>query len=141
VTSILAIAGATLAFRVVTLLYGQFFDLYQQWLGYILIWTSPWVAIVIVDYFLRHGRYDPVDLMRWRGRYWYRGGVFWPGMIAFLAGLGAFFLFSNSEMFSSPLMTQYFAGTDLSFEGGMATAALVYYALARRRVAPGGSEV
>jgi hypothetical protein len=34
-------------------------------------------------------------------------------------------------MVASPLMTGYFGGTDLSFEAGIAVAALVYYGLAR----------
>jgi NCS1 family nucleobase:cation symporter-1 len=133
VTSILAIAFVTLAVRMLTLIYGHFFDLYQQWLQYILIWTCPWVAIVVVDYFLRGGRYDGADLMAWgRGRYWYKDGLFRPGLIAFFAGLAAFFLFANSDMFASPLMTRWFDGADLSFEAGMLAAGLIYYALARR---------
>jgi cytosine/uracil/thiamine/allantoin permease len=73
--------------------------------------------------------------MLWgRGRYWYRHGIFWPGLAAFLAGLAASFLFSNSDMYSSPLMIRYFGGTDLSFEAGMLVAALVYYALCARIV-------
>jgi len=132
VTSILAIAGITLAFRAVTLIYGRFFDLYQQWLDYILIWTCPWVAIVVVDYFMRGGRYDSADLMRWgSGRYWFQSGVFWPGIAAFFAGLGAFFLGANSDMYASPLMTRYFGGADLSFEAGITVAAVVYYGLAQ----------
>jgi NCS1 family nucleobase:cation symporter-1 len=133
ITSMLVIALATLAFRIFTMLHGHALDLYEQWLGYILIWTCPWVAIVIVDYFMRDGEYDGTDLMLWgRGRYWYSGGIYWPGILAFLLGLGASFLFANGDLYASPLMTRFFGGTDLSFESGLIVAGLIYYFMKRR---------
>jgi nucleobase:cation symporter-1, NCS1 family len=133
ITSLLVIAFATLAFRIYTMLHGHALDLYEQWLGYILVWTCPWVAIVVVDYFMRDGEYDGEDLMRWgAGRYWYSGGICWAGMLAFLIGLGASFLFANGDLYASPLMTRYFGGTDLSFEAALIAAALIYYLLKRR---------
>ena len=133
IASMLLIAVLTLAFRVFTLYYGHAIDLYEQWLGYILIWTGPWISIVVLDYFMRGGTYSHRDLMTWGGgRYWYSGGVLWAGVIAFLVGLGASLLFSNSEMFASPLMTQLLGGTDLSFEAGMLVSGGLYYVLSRR---------
>jgi nucleobase:cation symporter-1, NCS1 family len=135
VASLLLIAAATLAFRVFTLLYGHVLDLYERWLGYILIWPGPWVSIVVVDYFLRGGSYSGTDLMQWRGsHYWYRGGVGWRGIAAFGLGLAASLAFSNSDLYASPLMTKWFGGTDLSFEGGMLVAGLLYYVLSARVV-------
>jgi NCS1 family nucleobase:cation symporter-1 len=128
VRSLLLIAAATLAFRVFTLLYGHALDLYEQWLGYIVIWTGPWVAIVVVDYFLRGGSYDSADLMRWgRGRYWFRGGIRWAGLVAFLCGLAASVLCSNSDLYASPLMIRFLGGSDLSFEAGIVAAGTVYW--------------
>lgn len=136
VTAMLVIAASTLLFRIFTMMYGHALDLYAQWLGYILLWTCPWVAIVIVDYFLRRGVYESGDLMLWgRGRYWYTSGIYFPGVAAFLVGLGASFLFANGDTYVSPLMVKYFGGTDVSFEAGMIVAGLLYYALSRR--APG----
>ena len=135
VASMLVIAAATLLFRVFTMLYGHALDLYQQWLGYILTWTCPWVAIVVVDFFMRDGEYDTKDLMLWgRGRYWYSSGVYWPGISAFLIGLAATFLFANGDLYKSPLMIKYFGGTDLSFEAGLLIAGLVYFGLNRFEV-------
>lgn len=132
VQSILLIGAFTLVFRILTLLYGHFFDLYQQWLTYIIIWTCPWVAIVVLDYFMRKGNYVAKDLMKWKeGEYWYNGGVFLPGVIAFIVGLGVAILFSNSSMYTSPLMTKYFGGADLSFEVGILVAGLLYWLLAK----------
>jgi NCS1 family nucleobase:cation symporter-1 len=133
IASMLLIAVLTLAFRVFTLYYGHAIDLYEQWLGYILIWTGPWISIVVLDFFLRSGKYEHRDLMTWGGGcYWYSGGVLWAGVIAFVLGLGASLLFSNSDMFSSPLMTRLLGGTDLSFEAGMLVSGALYYFLGRR---------
>lgn len=135
VTSLLVIAAATLVFRVATLLSGSSFSLYEQFLEYILVWTCPWAAIVIVDYFVRQGEYDGTDLMRWgSGRYWYKAGIFWPGLAAFAIGLAASFLFANSDLYASPLMTGLFGGADLSFEAGLLVSGAVYWLLVRSRV-------
>ncbi len=136
IASMFLIAVLTLAFRVFTLFYGHAIDLYEQWLGYILIWTGPWIAIVVLDYFMRGGRYSHADLMRWHGGgYWYSGGILWPGVAAFLLGLAASLGFTNSDLYHSPLMTHLFGGTDLSFEAGMLVAGVVYYLAVKRRLA------
>jgi len=127
VACMLLIAALTLAFRAYTLLHGHALDLYQRWLGYILIWTGPWISIVVVDFFLRGGRYFGADLMQWGGgRYWYRAGIHWPGVAAFISGLAASVLFGNSDLYASPLMTGLFGGTDLSVEAGMLVSGSLY---------------
>jgi NCS1 family nucleobase:cation symporter-1 len=132
IACLFVIAAATLAFRVFTLLYGHALDLYERWLGYVLIWTGPWIAIVVVDYFMRRGRYFGRDLMQWGGGcYWYRSGICWEGVGAFVVGLTASVFFSNSDLYASPLM-KVFGGTDLSFEAGILSAGLVYYGLKGR---------
>jgi len=138
IASMFLIAALTLAFRIFTLFYGHAIDLYEQWLGYILIWTGPWIAIVVLDYFMRSGRYSHPDLMKWgSGRYWYSGGVLWAGVVAFVLGLAASVLFSNSDLFHSPLMTGLLGGTDLSFEAGMLVAGVIYYLTSRRSIDTG----
>jgi NCS1 family nucleobase:cation symporter-1 len=135
VTSMLLIAAATLAFRVFTLFYGHALELYERWLGYLLIWTGPWISVLLVDHFLRGGRYSASGLMQWGGgEYWYRGGVRWQGLLAFLVGLAASVLFSNSDLYASPLMLGLFGGTDLSFEAGILAAGLLYFSLTKREM-------
>jgi len=132
IASMLLIAALTLAFRAYTLFHGHALDLYERWLGYLLIWTAPWISIVVIDYFIRGGRYSAPDLMHWGGgRYWYRSGIHWPGVIAFASGLAASVLFSNSDLYVSPLMTGLFGGTDLSFEAGMLVSGLLYLIMTR----------
>ncbi len=131
--SLAVIALFTVFVRVAVVYYGEFFDVYQNFLNYMVFWTGPWAAIVIVDYFLRDGRYNSVDLMKWgTGRYWYRSGIFWPGVSAFAVGIILSLIFSNSSSFVSPLMSNVLGWGDLSFEAGIISAALVYWVLARQ---------
>jgi len=135
--SLVIVAAFTLGVRVLTVLYGHFYDVYQNFLALLVYWTGPWAAIVITDHFLRRGQYDPVDLMSWgRGRYWYRKGVHWPGVIAFLGGVAASLACANSDTFASPLALHYLGGADLSLEAGLVVAAALYYRLARGRIDP-----
>ena len=137
--SLAVIAGFTLVVRVVTVYYGQFYEVYQQFLTYLVFWTTPWAAIVITDYFLRGGRYDTRDLMRWgAGRYWFGNGCAWAGLIAFVIGTAAS-VACYSPAYESPLARTLFGGADLSFEIGLGLSALIYYALARRRLGPVGA--
>ena len=133
VTSLTIIAVFTLVVRVVTVYYGQFYELYQGFLNYMVFWTAPWAAIVIVDYFLRGGRYQADAWMKWgRGAYWYNHGIFWPGVVALVTGTVASVLFSNSPAYVSPLMRDYLGWGDLSFEFGLFFAGATYFMLARR---------
>jgi NCS1 family nucleobase:cation symporter-1 len=133
VQGILVIAAFTLVFRILTLLYGQFFGLYQQWLTYILIWTCPWITIVVADYFMRGGNYNSIDLMKWgEGEYWYKGGIYWPAMICFLLGMAVSILFTNSAMYASPLMINSFGGADLSYFAGILITLVLYWLWARK---------
>ncbi|WP_109480202.1 cytosine permease [Paraburkholderia sp. C35] len=133
ITSLAVIALFTLTFRVVTVFYGQFFDMYQVFLNYMVFWTAPWAAIVVVDYFMRGGKYRADDWMKWgSGAYWYTGGVFWPGVIAWALGIVASILFSNSPTYVSPLMRDVLGWGDLSFEFSFLVGGGVYFALARR---------
>jgi NCS1 family nucleobase:cation symporter-1 len=136
VQSLVVIAGFTLIVRIVTVYYGQFYDLFQQFLEYLVFWTMPWAAIVITDYFMRDGRYHPRDLMRWgAGEYWYDNGCGWAGVLAFLIGTAACVASSYSPAYESPLAKALFGGADLSFEVGLVVPALTYWLLARRRLA------
>jgi NCS1 family nucleobase:cation symporter-1 len=138
--SLLVIAVFTLAVRIVTVYYGQFYDVYQKFLEYLVFWTTPWAAIVITDYFMRKGRYNTRDLMRWgAGEYWFQNGCAWPGLIAFLVGTAASVAFSNSPSFESPLARNFLGGADLSFEIGLVVPAALYYCLARRQIGAVGA--
>jgi NCS1 family nucleobase:cation symporter-1 len=128
VQGVLVIGAATLLFRIATLLYGDFFTLYEEWLIYIIVWTCPWVSILLVDYYLRDANYDARELMKWgEGEYWYVNGIFWPAMVSFIAGMAVSLLFTNSSLYASPFMLEYFGGADLSYFAGIGVSAGMYY--------------
>nr|WP_294867243.1 cytosine permease [uncultured Pseudogulbenkiania sp.] len=134
VASLGIIALFTLGFRVMTVFYGSFYSVYETFLGYMVFWTGPWAAIITVDYFMRKGRYNSADMMKWgQGDYWYNKGIFWPGLIAWLAGISVSVLFSNSPVFASPLMTKVLGWGDVGFEFGLLVPGLLYYFLAKNQ--------
>lgn len=140
--SLAVIAVFTLIVRVVTVYYGQFYEVYQQFLTYLVFWTTPWAAIVITDYFMRGGHYDARDLMQWGGgEYWFARGVSWAGLVAFVVGVAGSVAFSNSPAYESPVAKAVLGGADLSFEIGLLVPALIYYLLARRRLGVVGASV
>ncbi len=115
---------------------GQFNTYYTDFLGLLIIWLAPWLAIYAVDALLRRQRYDAaalVDTSR-RGRYWRNGGLFLPGIIAQLLGMTASALWISSAAFHGPLSTAA-GGSDFSVFTGLGVGGLAYWLLARRAVA------
>lgn len=48
----------------------------------------PLLGVLAADYFVvRGGRYEPAELLRPGGAYWYRGGVNWPAVAVWAAGV------------------------------------------------------
>lgn len=135
IASLAIITIFTICMRIAVVYSGDFFNVYQNFLNTMVFWTGPWAAIMIVDYFLRGGRYKPDAIMQWSGgAYWYHQGVFWPGMIAFFMGIVVSVVFSNSETFTSPLMVHVLGWGDLGFETGIVSAGLTYWLLARGQI-------
>ena len=135
-SSLLIIAVFTIVIRAIVLVEGNFIGAYETFLAYMSYWIAPWAAIVVTDYFMRGGRYDAAEMMRWRpSAYWYDKGLFWPGIVAFLAGVATCLAFSNSSTFASPLMTGMLHMGDFSFEAGIIVAVPLYWLLAKRMVA------
>lgn len=105
-----------------------------DFLLFMLVWFGPWVAIFLIDFLLRRGRYEPTSLMDTRGgRYWRHGGVHWPGVAAQLAGMCAAAAWINTPVWQGPLSTATH-GADLSIVTGAGVAAIVYLATARTNV-------
>jgi NCS1 nucleoside transporter family len=115
---------------------GQFNTYYTDFLGLLIIWLAPWLAIYVVDALLRRQRYDAaalVDTSR-QGRYWRNGGLFLPGIAAQLLGMAASALWISSAAFVGPLSTAA-GGSDFSVFTGLGVGGLAYWLLARRAVA------
>lgn len=114
----------------------NFMALYAQWLSLTLILLCPWVAILLVDYFVRRGQYDAEALHTWgKGPYWYSGGVNWPALGVYVVGVLAALAFANSTLWQSPIATGALGGADLSLFAGLIVTGVLYYFLARYQLA------
>jgi NCS1 family nucleobase:cation symporter-1 len=114
---------------------GSFNKYYSEFLGVLIIWLAPWIAIYGVDYLMRRGRYDAAALVQdgRRGRYWRTGGVHLPGVAAQLIGMIAAAAWIDSAAYVGPLSSAT-GGSDFSVFTGIVAAGLAYWLLARRGV-------
>ncbi|HXP22114.1 MAG TPA: cytosine permease [Streptosporangiaceae bacterium] len=120
---------------------GKFFSLLAAFLLFIIVWLGPWCAIYLIDSWLRKNRYDTGGLLNERGRYYRRGGVFWPAIIAQVVGMiaAAVWLnaFSSTALsYEGPLASRIGGsfGSDFSVFMGLIVGGIVYYVLAARTV-------
>lgn len=109
---------------------------YENFLLLIAYWITPFLAVVLVDYWLRRGEYDEALFFDRRYRPW-------QGAVSMLAGIAASVPFWNQTLFLGPVPRARPELGDLSFFVGFVVTAVVYYALVagmrRRAGAPEGS--
>jgi NCS1 family nucleobase:cation symporter-1 len=125
----------------IILFHGNFYADFSGFLLYIVVWLSAWFGILMVDYLLRRGRYDPPALAAERGGvYWRNGGIHWPAIIAQALGMVAALLWINADFavpsYVGPISSHFpgLQGGDLSWAIGIVVGGGVYYLLARRGV-------
>jgi NCS1 family nucleobase:cation symporter-1 len=110
--------------------------LYSEMLSLLIVFFAPWFAIYVTDWLLRRGRYDPASLVSdgRGGRYWRKGGVHVPGVVAMIAGMAATLMWlDDAPTYVGPLSSRTH-GSDFSIFMGIGVAAAVYWVLARRSV-------
>ena len=118
----------------ITIFNSNFNRLYSDFLSLLIVWLSPWLAIYLIDWWMRRGRYDAPALLQDRGgRYWRSGGFHIPGVVAQVAGMAASCLWIDTSAFVGPLSSRT-DGSDLSFFMGLFVGGAVYWLLARRSV-------
>ncbi len=138
------------ALCLVITLYAIFNASFSQYLkdfvNLVIIWIAPWVAIYLVDWWMRRSRYVPAELQRTdkEGLYYRKGGVFWPaivaqavGMFAAITGLAATPPIVLPHWLNSVYVAtkdSYGYGADFSIFMGMAVAGLIYLGLGWRGV-------
>ena len=93
------------------------------------------MAIYLIDYFLRRGRYDSRALLDPRpGIYFRNGGLHWQGLIAMAVGMAAAASWLDAyPAWTSPL-TNHTGGADFSVFMGALFGGGIYWLLARRSV-------
>jgi purine-cytosine permease-like protein len=107
----------------------------------IIVCTTPWVIIMTIGFLQRRGFYLPDHLQVFNrgqrgGAYWFRGGVNWRGMAAWIPAAIVGLLFVNIPgQFEGPLRNMAedigiagLAGVDISLLVSMALSAVLYVA-------------
>src|SRR5215212_4949943 len=126
----------TLAF--VFILVGRLaFDLLgsvNAFIGAIIICTTPWMIIMAIGYWVRRGYYSPTDVQvfnegRLGGRYWFRSGVNWRGMAAWIPSAVLGLLFANYPPLIEGPFRNAAGGIDLSLLVSIGLAAVIYLVL------------
>ncbi|MFE2933537.1 purine-cytosine permease family protein [Streptomyces sp. NPDC059278] len=106
-----------------------------SFLSLLIIVFAPWGGVFLADMIMRRCRYDAPALHAGPdGAYWYRSGYHPAGMTALLVGMVFAALTCDSELWTGPLVAPL-GGADLTLLGSVVSG-LVYWALARRTVAP-----
>lgn len=112
----------------------SFAHAFDKWMVSILVWISPWAGVMLVDFFvLRRGRLDVAALYREAEDSPY-GSVNRAGLAALAVGIvaGWSWQYGLIPAMQGPV-ARALGNTDFSWLSGGAVAAVVYYALARRR--------
>ncbi len=126
--------------RTYTELTTSFLGFYEDFLLLTYLWVPAWAAVLLIDFFVfRRGRYAAEQLTQGRqGFYWYRRGIFWRALIAWLLGFLATIPFISSatlpwlsQPWQGPL-AHLLGGMDISGIAGAVVSGLLYYVLGRR---------
>jgi purine-cytosine permease-like protein len=126
------VCGALAAYAVFS---SRFSTLLYDFLLFIIVWLAPWCAIYLVDSWLRHNRYDHDALLDERGgRYFRRGGIHWPGVIALAGGMVAAALWLNAYPPYVSALSSRLGGSDLSVFLGLIVGGGLYWLLGRHEV-------
>ena len=128
------IAGAVASVVLVTFVSAEdFAHAFDHWMLSILVWISPWAAIVLVDFFMvRRGRLDEADLYR-DGSDSPFGSVNTMGMVSLAVGIvaGWAWQYGLVPVMQGPL-ARLMNNTDLSWLSGGLVAGVLYLVLSRR---------
>ncbi|GAC1317516.1 MAG: cytosine permease [Chloroflexota bacterium] len=100
---------------------------YENFLLVIGYWETPFLAVVLTDYWLRRGRYHEAE-------FYNRRHTPWAGLIALIVGIGVSVPFWNQSLYVGPIAKAIPQLGDLGFLVGFLVSTAVYYALARRTV-------
>ncbi len=104
---------------------GQFESNYENFLLVLGYWLTPWVAVLLVDfYILKRYSQAEADVRN-------KKAVYWPGLISFVVGFAVSIPFMSAQIYTGPI-AQWLHGADLTFYVGFVVAGVVYYALCKR---------
>ena len=144
--AVLIDCAIALAVTMVAIFNGSFTDYLNDFVELVIVWIAPWLAIFLVDWWMRRSRYVPSELQKTKADslYWRTEGVFWPALIAQVAGMfAAIECLSTSGTLHLPrwlnevpvhTADKFGYGADFSVFAGMIVGGLVYVVLGWRSV-------
>jgi NCS1 family nucleobase:cation symporter-1 len=126
IDGLLMIAGSVY----VMLIAQNFFGPFESFLQLLADGLMAWSAVFLVDMLRRRG-YDTASLANTDNHslYFYRGGISWAAMAAWLLGLLIGLAFTVSPWFSGPFAIGIFASSSLGYLIGFVVSALTYWGL------------
>lgn len=139
IDGVLMIAGSVY----VMLIAQNFFGPFESFLQLLADGLTAWSAVFLVDMLVRRG-YETSGLADTSSSscYFYKGGVNWSAVVAWLLGILVGLAFTVSPWFSGPFATGIFASSSLGYLIGFVVSALAYWILLsldrKRREAPVG---
>jgi purine-cytosine permease-like protein len=105
----------------------------NAFIGAIVICTTPWMVIMSIGYLARRGEYFAADLQvfnqgRVGGRYWFRNGVNYRAMLAWVLSAVVGLQFANYPPLVVGPLREVAGGIDISLPVSLAVAAVSYLA-------------
>jgi purine-cytosine permease-like protein len=124
IDGILMIAGAIY----IMLIANNFLGPFESFLSLLADGLTAWAAIFLVDMFKRRSSYDQASLANTShsSRYFYRNGVNWIGLLAWIAGFLLSLAFTTSSLFNGFFATTFIAKDGLGFVLGSVLSAIIY---------------
>jgi purine-cytosine permease-like protein len=101
---------------------------YENFLLLIGYWITPFLGVILTDYWLRRGQFDEREFFDTRHNTL-------AGLLAMLGGIIISIPFWNQTLWHGPVPDALPQSGDLSFIVGFVAAALIYFALSPRRAA------
>ena len=99
----------------------------------LIVLLMPWVSVMVIGHFWRHGEYVPDDLQVFNrgergGVYWFTGGVNFRAFAAYIPAVIVGLMCLNTTLYTGP-WANALNGIDLSFVSALAVSAIIYIAL------------
>jgi NCS1 family nucleobase:cation symporter-1 len=118
-----AILVAVLGVLAISFGNGKLASTYQNFLLLLSYWIVPWLAVVLVDFFVNQvkGR-----VALWQG---------WPGIVSFVLGVAISIPFMSTVLYTGPLAKRWLGGADISYFLSTVVSVLVYLAIIKIKLA------
>ncbi len=118
------------------LLQPSFATAFDNWMVSLILWMSPWVGVILADFYIRRkGKIDVDQLYAEPSKSIY-GDINWGGIIAFLVGLAAGWSVEDGlvSQLQGPVSIHLLNGADLSWLVGLVVAGGLYLLIGGRRL-------